>query len=46
MSSLGPTLFFTGKNVNEIIDRISKDMPETICFNTSFNNKKRIIDYD
>lgn len=46
MSSLGPTLFFTGRNINSIIERISNEIPETICYNASFNNKGRIMNYD
>lgn len=46
MSSLGPILFFTGKDINGIIERISNDIPDTICYNTSFNNRGRIISYD
>jgi beta-ribofuranosylaminobenzene 5'-phosphate synthase len=46
MSSLGPILFFTGKNINSITERISHDFPETICYNASFNNKGRVINYD
>lgn len=46
MSSLGPVLFFTGKNINNIIEIISNDIPETICYNSSFNNKGRIINND
>jgi beta-ribofuranosylaminobenzene 5'-phosphate synthase len=46
MSSLGPVLFFTGNNINSIIEIISNDIPETICYNTSFNNKGRIVNND
>lgn len=46
MSSLGPLLFFTGKNIKNIIKNISHDIPETICYNARFNNKGRIINYD
>lgn len=46
MSSLGPLLFFTGKNIDSINERISNDIPKTIIYNTSFNNKGRKISYD
>ena len=46
MSSLGPILFFSGKDINSIIKQISNDIPETICYNASFNNKEKIINYD
>ncbi len=46
MSSLGPVLFFTGKNINNIIEQISNDIPEATCYNASFNNKGRIVNYD
>ncbi len=46
MSSLGPMLFFTGKNIEKIIEKISNNIPETICYNASFNNKGRIVYYD
>jgi beta-ribofuranosylaminobenzene 5'-phosphate synthase len=46
MSSLGPVLFFTGKNINSIIEGISNNIPETICYNASFNNKGRIVNHD
>jgi beta-ribofuranosylaminobenzene 5'-phosphate synthase len=46
MSSLGPTLFFTGKNINEIIRKISFAEPEITCYITSLNNQGRKIKYD
>jgi len=46
MSSLGPILFFTSKNLNNIIEQISYDIPKTVCYSTSFNNQGRIINYD
>lgn len=46
MSSLGPILFFTGTDIKGIIEKISNDIPDTICYNTSFNNNGRIISYD
>jgi beta-ribofuranosylaminobenzene 5'-phosphate synthase len=46
MSSLGPTLFFTGKNISEIILKISHTVPEITCYMSSLNNQGRIIKYD
>lgn len=46
MSSLGPILFFTGKDINGIIENISNNFPDVICYNTSLNNNGRIISYD
>lgn len=46
MSSLGPLLFFTGKNIHHITREITRYFPETICYNTSFNNRGRIIKHD
>lgn len=46
MSSLGPLLFFLGENIEGIILDISHNIPDTICYATSFNNQGRIISYD
>ncbi len=46
MSSLGPILFFAGKNIDSIIQAVSYNFPESICYNVSFNNQGRIINYD
>lgn len=46
MSSLGPILFFTGINIDNIIESVSINIPEAICYNVSFNNQGRIINYD
>lgn len=46
MSSLGPMLYFFGKDVGRIVDRINQKMPNGICFKTSFNNSSRIIEND
>ena len=46
MSSLGPILFFMGKNINNITEKISINIPEVICYNASLNNKGRIVNYD
>lgn len=46
MSSLGPLLFFTGKNISSINEKISKNIPNIILHNASFNNRGRIISND
>lgn len=46
MSSLGPMLFFTGKDIEKIIEGITSKNPNTFCYCTSFNNQGRIINYD
>ena len=46
MSSFGPMLFFTGKNVNNILQEISRNISNAICHNVTFNNQGRIINYD
>lgn len=46
MSSLGPMLFFTGRDINGIIEKVSNNIPDTICYSSSFNNNGRIISYD
>lgn len=46
MTSLGPTLFFLGENIEGIIKNISLEFPETICYTSSFNNQGREICYD
>lgn len=46
MSSLGPMLYFFGKDIDGIVDRIKQKMPKCICFRTSFNNSSRIVEND
>jgi beta-ribofuranosylaminobenzene 5'-phosphate synthase family len=46
MSSLGPMLFFTGKDINILVEKIIKDIPGIICYKASFNNQGRIIKHD
>lgn len=46
MTSLGPTLFFLGENIERINKNISLEFPETICYVSSFNNHGREICYD
>jgi beta-ribofuranosylaminobenzene 5'-phosphate synthase len=46
MSSFGPMLFFTGGDINNIIKEISSNISDTICYDVSFNNQGRIINYD
>jgi len=46
MSSLGPGLFFTGKNIEEIISGIELNFPSVECHNARMNNQGREITYD
>ena len=46
MSSLGPLLYFMGNDIDAIIDKIKHEMPQCLCFKTTFNNSGRIIEYD
>jgi beta-ribofuranosylaminobenzene 5'-phosphate synthase len=46
MSSLGPGLFFTGKNIEEIISVLTLTFPSVECYCTTMNNQGRIITYD
>lgn len=46
MSSLGPMLFFLGKNLEEIMSNINKEFPTATCYTAYFNNKGRIVSYD
>jgi beta-ribofuranosylaminobenzene 5'-phosphate synthase len=46
MSSLGPGLFFTGKNIEEINLGIELNFPSVECHNTRMNNQGREIKYD
>jgi beta-ribofuranosylaminobenzene 5'-phosphate synthase len=45
MSSLGPLLFFTSKNINNIINILKNDIKEIRCYNSTMNNQGRIITY-
>jgi beta-ribofuranosylaminobenzene 5'-phosphate synthase len=46
MSSFGPSLFFMGKNIDDIIIVFSNRISELKNYNAMFNNYGRIIDYD
>lgn len=46
MSSLGPGLFFTGENIEEIISGLTLTFPFVECYCTTMNNQGRIITYD
>jgi beta-ribofuranosylaminobenzene 5'-phosphate synthase len=46
MSSLGPGLFFTGKNIEEIISELTLTFTSVECYCTTMNNHGRIITYD
>lgn len=43
MSSLGPMLFFTADNVDQVVRKICAKYPELICFKTQSNNSPRSI---
>ena len=46
MSSLGPSLFFMGENIEEIIAKISSTLPNSFCYLAQLNNQGRIVSYD
>lgn len=46
MSSLGPLLYFFGKDIDVIVNRVKQDMPQCVCFKTAFNNKGRLVEND
>jgi len=45
MSSLGPSLFFLGKNIDKIIANLRKETIEIECYSSKFNNQGRLITY-
>lgn len=46
MSSLGPMLFFMGRNLEKIISQINNEFPDAACYKSYLNNQGRIISYD
>lgn len=46
MSSLGPMLYFFGDDIEDIVKRVNHEMPQSVCFKTTFNNLSRIVEYD
>lgn len=46
MSSLGPMLYFFGEDMDGIVGKVNQEMPEYICFKTSFNNSGRVVEDD
>ena len=46
MSSLGPLLYFMGENISQTINRLQSSDCNLLCYETTFNNKERLIDYD
>ncbi len=46
MSSLGPTLYFFGDDIDGIIEKANADLKRCFCFKTSFNNSGRCLEYD
>jgi beta-ribofuranosylaminobenzene 5'-phosphate synthase len=45
MSSLGPSLFFTGNNVSKIISTLKKNIQDAQCYISKMNNQGRKITY-
>lgn len=46
MSSLGPSLFFLGDNINNIINKLKQDKSSLQCYISKMNNQGRQIVYD
>lgn len=46
MSSLGPLLYFFGKDIDGIVNRVNTDLTGGQYYKTSFNNSSRILEYD
>ena len=46
MSSLGPMLYFFGDDIENSVERVSQEMPQCVCFKTTFNNLSRIVEND
>ena len=46
MSSLGPLLYFFGDDIENIIERVRREIPQCVCTKTSFNNLRRIVEND
>lgn len=46
MSSLGPLLYFFGDEIENVVEGVCNEMPQCVCFKTSFNNFGRIIEND
>ena len=43
MSSLGPLLFFTSNNVDQVVKNINNKYQDLICFKTQSNNTPRLL---
>ena len=46
MSSMGPMLYFFGDDIENIVEKVSCEMPHCVCFKTTFNNASRIVEND
>ena len=46
MSSLGPMLYFFGDDIEYCVERVSYEIPQCVCFKTTFNNLSRIVEND
>jgi beta-ribofuranosylaminobenzene 5'-phosphate synthase len=45
MSSLGPSLFFLGENIDKIIESLREEMMGIECYSSKLNNQGRLITY-
>ena len=46
MSSLGPLLYFFGDRIENVVEKVRCEIPQCVCFKTTFNNKGRIVEDD
>ena len=46
MSSFGPLLYFMGCNISHIIEKLHQIYPKIACYEVTFNNQGRILEYD
>ena len=46
MSSLGPMLYFFADDIEDCVKRVNHEMPQCVCFKTTFNNLSRIVEND
>ncbi len=43
MSSLGPMLYFFGDDIEGSVEKLNHEIPQCVCFKTTFNNLSRIV---
>ena len=46
MSSLGPMLYFFCDDIEGSVEKLNHEMPQCVCFKTTFNNLSRIVKND